>query len=417
MPSDSDAAKPTRAVRSTRFTASYKEPSDRVEAVILIDSDTPTAGKKVTKKRAAASPAPKSPRQRRRRHSLVQYHESASDDSSVSSESDGGKDEESSEDEDEEPMKIQRILACRTETRAAWKALIAETMPNTSEIEEGSRWFQTDQDADDQVHEERFLVKWVNLSYLHVSWETQHDLIDQVENAKTYLSTFFRKSAANVEYTGDAAPLSSTRCFYSADDRCDGDYFDPAYTQVDRVLQLAEVDDDSETATNKKDREVLVKWKNLPYSDATYEYERDLIACDVDNYPEELHLFESMRSVKPTKSQRRALIKRGELELRRTYNLFFGSDEDGETDLNDDEQNSGEATSEGKTPLSRRERAIKHYQKEIQTRVYKNGGQLRDYQAEGVTWMIANYVSDAGAGNAQSSILADEMGLGKVSRC
>jgi SNF2 family DNA or RNA helicase len=50
--------------------------------------------------------------------------------------------------------------------------------------------------------------------------------------------------------------------------------------------------------------------------------------------------------------------------------------------------------------------AIAAYQKGLVDFVYPNGGQLRDYQAEGVTWMLANYL------NSRSSLLADEMGLG-----
>jgi SNF2 family DNA or RNA helicase len=48
------------------------------------------------------------------------------------------------------------------------------------------------------------------------------------------------------------------------------------------------------------------------------------------------------------------------------------------------------------------------YQKQLADVIYPNGGQLRDYQAEGVSWMMANYL------NGRSSLLADEMGLGYV---
>jgi chromodomain-helicase-DNA-binding protein 7 len=51
---------------------------------------------------------------------------------------------------------------------------------------------------------------------------------------------------------------------------------------------------------------------------------------------------------------------------------------------------------------------IRAYQKELADRVFPNGGQLRDYQAEGVSWMVANYL------NGRCSLLADEMGLGKT---
>lgn len=43
-------------------------------------------------------------------------------------------------------------------------------------------------------------------------------------------------------------------------------------------------------------------------------------------------------------------------------------------------------------------------QKALAAHTYPNGGKLRDYQAEGVAWLMSNYV------NKRSSILADEMG-------
>ena len=49
---------------------------------------------------------------------------------------------------------------------------------------------------------------------------------------------------------------------------------------------------------------------------------------------------------------------------------------------------------------------IAAYQKNLLDAEFPNGGQLRDYQAEGVSWMISNYL------NGRSCLLADEMGLG-----
>lgn len=51
---------------------------------------------------------------------------------------------------------------------------------------------------------------------------------------------------------------------------------------------------------------------------------------------------------------------------------------------------------------------VKKYQQEVGETVFPNGGQLRDYQAEGVTWLASNFIFD------RSSILCDEMGLGKT---
>jgi len=48
--------------------------------------------------------------------------------------------------------------------------------------------------------------------------------------------------------------------------------------------------------------------------------------------------------------------------------------------------------------------AVETYQAELAAHEYPNGGKLRDYQAEGVAWMLSNYL------NQRSSVLADEMG-------
>lgn len=46
---------------------------------------------------------------------------------------------------------------------------------------------------------------------------------------------------------------------------------------------------------------------------------------------------------------------------------------------------------------------VADYQKQLEDHMFPNGGQLRDYQAEGVSWLMANWI------NHRSSILADEM--------
>jgi len=246
----------------------------------------------------------------------------------------------------------------------------------------------------ENTFEERFLIKWSDQSFLHCSWELEADLLEQVEGAKTFLSSFFRKSENGL--------------FYTSDERCDGDYFDPAWVQIDRILEVHPPEEipertpkegELEAVTtfgivmDKKDpsykngtgRQFLIKWGSTPYTDSTYEFERDLIMCDVE-YEGALEAFEE-RSTKPSKAVMKTFLRNGEETLRRTYKLLG------------DEATMNETLKEKK---------VGEYQKELADHVYPNGGQLRDYQAEGVTWLIANYV------NKRSSILADEMGLGKT---
>jgi len=76
--------------------------------------------------------------------------------------------------------------------------------------------------------------------------------------------------------------------------------------------------------------------------------------------------------------------KAGESELRRLYKDVFGE----------------------RSTTSKR--AVNEYQQKLLDRVYPNGGELRDYQAEGVAFLLSNYV------NQRCSILADEMGTSKT---
>ncbi len=329
-------------------------------------------------------------------------------------EMDVGDDEEGMEEDDEEnEIKIQRIVAVRSESKRKWKEICKDV--NTSEVENGSRWFQQgntnigimdDEDGGaekkeeiDDVFEERFLVKWADLSFLHCSWETKDDLIDQVEGAKNYLSTFFRKSVNGF--------------LYDADDRLDGDYFDPAYTQIDRILEVNLPESFSEQKPqrgkqqrngNKKDdnqwgiifdkehpdyeielgRQFLIKWGNSPYSDATYEYERDLILMEVE-YETHVEAFLD-RNKKPAKTLMKRNFTIEEEERRRLYKIF------------------GDRVPDGKD----KEEKIQDFKRRLEEMTFQNGGKLRDYQAEGVSWLLANHI------NKRSAILADEMGLGKT---
>ena len=413
-----------KSSRSNKFTSSMAEPGKSIRD-ILPDGVTEFASTPPKRRRRddtgvgdslgqAASPHHKSPARRhaQRRRSLKHSQESSDNDddeeeeeessvastkySSASEDDDELASSPQDEEEDAEPLKMQRILASRTETRQKWKEICRAMQ--TSEIEYGSRWFQPGDDVDkpndDEVFEERFLIKWADLSYLHCSWETQEDVLEQLEQSKSYFSTFFRKSHNGL--------------LFSADERCDGDYYDPAFTEIDRILeiQLPEAMSDADLLTvenedkytdatfgiimDKQDpnfedgtgRQFLIKWCNSSYSDSTYEFERDLILNDIE-YKEKVKEF-LKRSTKMPKKKKERLLRKGEEEFRKVYKVFGDR-----SDLDD----------------TKREKTVEKYKRDLQEHVYKNGGQLRDYQAEGVAWMLSNYV------NKRSSILGDEMGL------
>ena len=100
-------------------------------------------------------------------------------------------------------------------------------------------------------------------------------------------------------------------------------------------------------------------------------------------YLDEITSFE-IRKHKPSKEDVKMRLESGKVELSRLCNVFVAEK------VSDEE----------------RDNIIKEYQLDLMSKEFKNGGKLRDYQAEGLSWLLSNHVKQVG------SILADEMGLG-----
>uniref|UniRef100_A0A8D2Q6J1 Chromodomain helicase DNA binding protein 6 n=1 Tax=Varanus komodoensis TaxID=61221 RepID=A0A8D2Q6J1_VARKO len=127
----------------------------------------------------------------------------------------------------------------------------------------------------------------------------------------------------------------------------DEDLFNPDYVEVDRILEVAHTkDSDTGEVTH-----FLVKWCSLPYEESTWELEED-----VD--PGKIKEFESLQIPPESRSLERP--------------------------------------------------ASESWQKLERSRDYKNNNQLREYQLEGMNWLLFNWY------NRKNCILADEMGLGKT---
>uniref|UniRef100_A0A4W5RV96 Chromodomain-helicase-DNA-binding protein 8 n=1 Tax=Hucho hucho TaxID=62062 RepID=A0A4W5RV96_9TELE len=125
--------------------------------------------------------------------------------------------------------------------------------------------------------------------------------------------------------------------------------FNPDYVEVDRIL-------DESNSVDKDNGEpvvyYLVKWCSLPYEDATWELREDV---DEDKVEE----FRKIQDRQP--------------QLKRTPRPQAGA-----------------------------------WKKLEEFTEYKSGNVLREYQLEGVNWLLFNWY------NRQNCILADEMGLGKT---
>ncbi|XP_062480313.1 chromodomain-helicase-DNA-binding protein 8-like, partial [Pezoporus occidentalis] len=139
--------------------------------------------------------------------------------------------------------------------------------------------------------------------------------------------------------------MSQMRHFFQEDE----EPFNPDYVEVDRIL------DESHSVDKDNGEPVvyyLVKWCSLPYEDSTWELQEDVDEAKIGE-------FKRIQARNP--------------ELKRLPRPQAGS-----------------------------------WQKLELRHEYKNHNQLREYQLEGVNWLLFNWY------NRQNCILADEMGLGKT---
>ncbi|XP_030634964.1 chromodomain-helicase-DNA-binding protein 6 [Chanos chanos] len=128
----------------------------------------------------------------------------------------------------------------------------------------------------------------------------------------------------------------------------DEDLFNPDYVEVDRVLEVAHTTD---TETGEEVTHYLVKWCSLSYEESTWELQEDID-------PGKIREFEELKKIPEIKHVERPLPEQ--------------------------------------------------WQKLEKSRDYRNGNQLREYQLEGMNWLLFNWY------NRKNCILADEMGLGKT---
>eukprot|EP00062_Callorhinchus_milii_P025224 gi/632985974/ref/XP_007909983.1/ PREDICTED: chromodomain-helicase-DNA-binding protein 6-like isoform X3 [Callorhinchus milii] len=132
----------------------------------------------------------------------------------------------------------------------------------------------------------------------------------------------------------------------------DDEPFNPDYVEVDRILDVAHTID-TETGEVGTDPVIhyLVKWCSLPYEESTWELVEDIDPVKIQDY----ELLQIMPEV-----------TNGDRPIPESWQKLDGS------------------------------------------RDYRNENELREYQLEGMNWLLFNWY------NRKNCILADEMGLGKT---
>lgn len=107
------------------------------------------------------------------------------------------------------------------------------------------------------IEVEEFYVKYKSFSYLHCEWKTEEELMKGDKRVNGKIKRFKQKMSNNANIF----------------EFIEEDPFNPDYVEVDRVLDMSEVNDPT---TGKVTKNYLVKWRSLPYDEATWELEDDI---------------------------------------------------------------------------------------------------------------------------------------------
>ncbi|RHY49355.1 hypothetical protein DYB34_006016, partial [Aphanomyces astaci] len=189
-----------------------------------------------------------------------------------------------------------------------------------------------------------FLMKWKHFSYLHVTWLSTLDIERHGKGAVMRMRRYMQKHVRDVE----VARMNPS-------DRSEDttQYFSPAYVEVDRILDMASVEEVVVPNELKRGIKYLIKWRDLSYAECSWEW--------ADQVTDDRKIATFQRYNHPP------LL-----------------------------ENAPRAMFEDVRP---------HYQ---DSPTYNDNNTLRSYQLEGLNWMVFCWY------NRRNCILADEMGLGKT---
>ena len=228
---------------------------------------------------------------------------------------------------------------------------------------------------------EMYLVKWRGLSYIHVSWEMKAD-IERVDlHGKTKIKRFLQSSLPP-QLFGDPSKAEGSGIDSASDEEEDIEYFNPDYAEIHRIIScdipdsthsLCQTAAELESMANDPDDTELetlyyVKWRGLPYSECSWErwgdikyFSHEVFAFWKRQRPPQL---ESLSVKHPALQDYVRLVKSP------VYGISAHED-------SEDESVESLATEAGLT--------------------------MREYQLEGVNWLLWNWWHN------RPCILADEM--------
>ncbi|KAK9723155.1 protein of unknown function (DUF4208) [Popillia japonica] len=203
---------------------------------------------------------------------------------------------------------------------------------------------------DVQNTEDQYLIKWKDWAHIHNTWESEASLREQRVKGLKKLENFIKREVELMQWKRHATPEDLE--YYECQLELSQDLL-KSYNNVERVIARQEKADGM--------IDYYVKWECLPYAEATWE-EAGLIQR---KWPKKISEYHEREDSKRTPSKHcKALRHRPKFhEVKSQPNYMMGTD--------------------------------------------KNLV-LRDYQMDGLNWMIHAWTKE------NSVILADEMGLGKT---
>jgi chromodomain-helicase-DNA-binding protein 7 len=220
---------------------------------------------------------------------------------------------------------------------------------NNAAIEEEEEEESEYEEDGGEIEVEEFYVKYKNLSYLHCEWRSRDELFVSDKRIDQKIKRFKLKKAQQAQiYDWDNPDNDNTGYNNDYDE-----LFNPDYILIDRILDEYEMDDPQKPG--EKLHYYLIKWKALPYDESSWELEQDV------TNKKKIERFRLINTLVP--------------EIHTKY-----------------------------VPKPKTDR----WMQMSESRSYKNGNKLREYQLEGINWLTFCWL------NGRNCILADEMGLGKT---
>lgn len=216
--------------------------------------------------------------------------------------------------------------------------------------------------------EQQYLIKWKDWAHIHNTWESDDTLKDQKVKGMKKLENFIKKEVEIGQWMRYATPEDIE--YYECQLELSQELL-KSYNNVERIIAKFNKPDDG--------LDYYIKWESLPYADSTWE---DSLLIQ-KKWPKKVKEFDDREQSKQTPTKHCKVLKYRpkfhEVKAQPEYmtgieNVFM-------------------------QPIFFFFLSTNSY---LQTLV------LRDYQMDGLNWLIHSWTKE------NSVILADEMGLGKT---